>query len=100
ATPQARAFAVRHLIVLMQPQYVFSYAGLTQGADTIRTKDFMYFTQGCQAMILAAREGLPVGLPLPSDYERRIRATLASLANTPATPTPVRNAARCLLPPR
>lgn len=98
ATPQARAFAVRHLIVLLQPQFVFSYAALTNAADTIRTKDLTIFRSACQAMIYAAREGLPVGTPLPADYEARIRSTLASLASNPSTPTPVRNAARCLLP--
>jgi hypothetical protein len=101
ATPQARVFAVRHLIGLLQPRIVFSYADLTQGADTTITADgTTYYSFGCAAQMVSHGGGSLAGAPLPPDAEARIRATLHALAEDPAVPKPVRNAAQCPLPPR
>ena len=96
ATPQARVFAVRHLITRVQPSIVYSYAGLTAGnSTTTDAEGTTITTQGCRAQ-MSSDSGNFVGTPLPSDYVARARQTLASLVAGTSTPTVVRNAARCL----
>jgi hypothetical protein len=99
ASPQARVFAVRHLIQLIQPNYVYTFEGLTRKADTTTTAEYTVYTSACAAQITPPRERAAVGAPLPQGYEAEIRSTLSSLANSSSTPDPVRIAARCL-PPR
>lgn len=96
ATPQARVFAVRHLLQLAQPTYVYTYEGLTRKADTTRTAELVVYTSACAAQIAPPMKDPAVGSPLPAGYDARIRSTLAALATSAATPEPVRNAARCL----
>jgi hypothetical protein len=96
ATPQARAFAVRHLLRLVQPKAFYTFAGLTKGADTTKTGELIVYTRGCAAQITGGLDEPLVGSPLPPGYEAQIRSILLSLANSATTPGPVRNAARCL----
>jgi hypothetical protein len=95
ATPEARVFAVRHLIALVAPHYFFTYDGIVR-SDTLRTAEYVEFKRGCAYQITAEQSGNLRGSPLPADYEPRIRTTLKSLAESPSAPTPVRNAARCM----
>jgi hypothetical protein len=105
ATPQARVFAVKHLLRLIRPYDIFPYDLLTEYGDTTTTADGQLqraWPTPCWAM--AARVSPDggvsiVGSPLPPDYEATTRTTLASLANDPASPEPVRRAARCMPPP-
>jgi hypothetical protein len=96
ASPQARVFAVRHLILLLEPYYMFSYSGMTTGIDTIVRIDGLveWPLGGCTKQMTTAPRTSINGEPLPADYETRIRATLSALANSPSVPEPVRNAAR------
>lgn len=97
ASPQARVFAVRHLILLLRPHFMFDYSDLTSGADTtVHPNGLVEWTlTGCSPQITTARRTSVDGEPLPADYETRIRATLSALAGSGSTPEPVRNAARC-----
>ncbi|HEY4130094.1 MAG TPA: hypothetical protein VGM50_05730 [Gemmatimonadaceae bacterium] len=95
ATPVARVFAVRYLIVLIHPYMSYTYEGLTRGEVTTRTDDRGEIkTIGCPAQIGSER-GDRVGTPLPSDYAARAQATLEALGNASSAPRVVRNAARC-----
>lgn len=97
ATPQARVFAIRHLIVLLQPTDLYTYAGLTRKADTTTASGMTVWQPvGCYGQITSAPRGALRGAPLPANYESRIRSTLTSLANSSTTPEPVRYAAICL----
>lgn len=96
ATPQARVYAVRHLIALLIPQRHFLYDGLAKGLDSVRAPDGgLRFNLACQSIVTAEHSGTLSGDPLPPGYEARIRATLRSIADSPSTPAPVRNASRC-----
>lgn len=99
ASPQVRVFAVRHLIVILQPNMLFTYAGLTKGSDTTRTPEAVMWTVGCPAQMVSHGHGMIRGAPLPTDYETRIRSTLKSLSESSSTPMPVRSAAKCVFPP-
>ncbi|MBC8086735.1 MAG: hypothetical protein H7Z40_05680 [Phycisphaerae bacterium] len=96
ASPQARVFAVRHLVTLVEPFRNFSYLGLTMG-DVSRTEadGSVITTTGCRASMGSEKADL-TGAPLPANYAVQIRNTIATLVTAPATPTLVRNAARCL----
>jgi hypothetical protein len=102
ATPQARVFAVRHLILLVQPNFLLTYGGLTSKPDTTVEPGLVMVQQGggCAAQMISAPHGSIRGSPLPADYEARIRATLASLASSPAVPVAVRYASRCVPSPQ
>jgi hypothetical protein len=96
ASPQARVFAIRHLILLEHPQFVLTYAGLTRKADTTVTRDMVVRQEvGCVVQMTSAPHGSIKGSPLPPDYLTRLRATLVSLANSSDVPVPVRYAAGC-----
>ena len=79
ATPQVRVFAVRHLILLLQPNFLLTYAGLTRKADTTVTAQLVTWQEvGCVAQMgVSAPHRSLKGAPLPADYEARIRATLS-----------------------
>jgi hypothetical protein len=97
ATPQARVFAVRHLILLVQPNFLLTYAGLTRKADTTVTPDLVTWQEvGCVIQMISAPHGSIRGSPLPADYETRLRETLASLVSSPSVPLAVRYAAGCV----
>lgn len=101
ATPQARVYAVRHLITRLQPLHLFTYAGLAMSTDTTTLADgTRVWSNGCMGSIGSERSGTIVGSPLPADYEARIRATLATLAASQSAPAALRNAARCVEPAR
>ena len=96
ATAQARVFAVRHLMYVLQPILLYTYAGLTRKADTTQTPDMMTWQEvGCTGNLISAPHGAIRGVPLPVDYQQRIRATLSSLATSSTTPIVVRYAAKC-----
>ena len=100
ATPQARVYAVRHLITRLQPLSQFTYAGLAMGTDTTTLADgTKRWTYGCMGSMTSARWGRIPGSSLPAHYDDQIRSTLATLASTTSTPAPVRNAAKCLQTP-
>lgn len=102
ATTQARVFAVRHLLMLLRPSHVYTYAALTTTkVDTTVVGDVKTWQPvACVAQITGERRGsYSQGVPLPTDVEPRIRSTLASLAQSAAVPGPVRNAARCAAAP-
>ncbi len=95
ASPTARVFGVRHLLVLTHPYNLYTFAGLTAGTPTVQLPDSSQLTTvGCGGAI-GSEAGDRVGTPLPADFVARIQATLASLIADPSTPDVVRNAARC-----
>jgi hypothetical protein len=96
ATPQARVFAIRHLIGLVQRHTRFDYGGLVVGADTTTLADgTRRFSDGCEAGYVSERAGSIVATPLPPHVEDEIRTTLASLAGAQSAPKQVRAAAAC-----
>jgi hypothetical protein len=96
ANETARAFAVRHLLVLAHPNMRYAYSGLVGGDTTYTAPDGMQITTiGNCGEMHASERGDRVGTPLPTDYAMRIRATLAALIASPSTPPNVRNAALC-----
>jgi hypothetical protein len=96
ASPEARVFAVRHLIGLLRPQIKFTYGHLTASSDSTQANGVVVYEMGCRAAL--GSEGADVSATaLPTDYVARIRSTLRGLRSDPATPTPVRNAAACAL---
>lgn len=97
ASPSARVFAVRHLILLLGPHFMLSYSGLTSAADTTAHPSGLveWTLTGCSPQMTTARRTSIEGESLPGGYEARIRATLSALAGSGSTPEPVRNAARC-----
>jgi hypothetical protein len=96
ASPQARVFAVRHLILLLQPNLLLTYAGMTRKADTTVLNGMATWQEsGCVAQMTSVRRGFSKGSPLPPDYQARIRATLKALGSSPTVPEPVRFASRC-----
>lgn len=99
ASAQARVFAVRHLILLVQPNLLLTYAGMTKKADTTETPTMVIWQEtGCVAQMISPPRGELAGSPLPADFETRVRSALATLARAPETPEVVRRASRCLLP--
>ena len=97
ATPQARVFAIRHLIGLVQRYTKYGYGGLIVGADTTVLADgTLQVSAGCDAGFVSGRAGSIVATPLPSDVADQIRATLASLVASQSAPKQVRAAAACL----
>jgi hypothetical protein len=98
ASPQARVFAVRHLLTLLRPDLLYSYAGITRKADTTVTPEMTSVQLvGCAGQIITAPHGSFRGAPLPTDLKAEIQSTLKSLAQSAATPNPVRYAALCAL---
>jgi hypothetical protein len=96
ASPEARVFAVRYLLVLVRPYNRFAYAGLTVGdVSTTDAEGSIVTTTGCRSQMGSERAD-QVGTPLPADYADRIRQTLTRLAGDATAPAVVRNAARCL----
>lgn len=95
ATPEARVFAVRHLVMLLHPYMLFSYGGLTRKDSTVTTPDLVITTIGCPATMTSEAPDL-VGTPLSANYADRIRVVLSSLANDTRAPAPVRRAASCM----
>lgn len=96
ATPTARVFGVRHLLVLAHPYAHFGFAGLTSGETTTANPDGGSTTRSTCGQLMRGEGTDRIGVPLPSDYLARIQATLSGLANSASTPGLVRNAARCL----
>lgn len=96
ATPQARVFAIRHLIGLVQRRSSFDYGGLIAGADTTVLADGTRQFSGCEGGFVSEPAGSISATPLPSDVADQIRATLASLVTSQAAPKQVRAAAACL----
>ncbi len=95
ASPAARVFGVRHLLVLTHPFNRYTFAGLTRLDTVITLADSSQLTTaGCGGGI-GSEAGDRVGTPLPADFESRIQATLAALVAAPETPAIVRAAARC-----
>lgn len=95
ASPQARVFAVRYLLVLVLPYNRFAYTGLTVGeVTTTDAEGSTVTTTGCWSQMGSERAD-QVGTRLPADYADRIRQTLAGLAGDASAPSVVRNAARC-----
>lgn len=101
ATIQARVLAVRHLIYTLQPLFLFSHPGLTVGPDTTILADgtVTWTPEGCRGSMISERHGALQGDPLPPNAPARIRAVLAGLASSAATPILVRRAATYVLPP-
>ena len=98
ATPQARVFAIRHLIGLVERHQAFDYGGLVVGADTTVLADgTIQFTVGCGGGYVSEPAHTLVATPLPSNAADQIRVTLASLVASRAAPKQVRAAAACLL---
>lgn len=98
ASPQARVFAVRHLLMLVRPELLYSYKGLTRKADTTVTPELISWqTVGCTGQVITAPHGSFRGAPLPTDFKDEIRSTLKSLAQSASAPNPVRYAALCAL---
>jgi hypothetical protein len=96
ATVQARVFAVRHLMLLLEPNLLLTYDGLIRKADTTVTRDMVTWqAAGCTAQMVSAPHGSFKGAPLAPDYKERISETFRSLLNSSTTPAPVRNAANC-----
>lgn len=95
ATPQARVFAVRHLLILTHPYLHYGYSALATGSVTTTESDGTEVTTlGCTPGI-GSESADRVGTPLPADYADRIQATLQGLITSATTPAAVRNAARC-----
>lgn len=95
ASPQARVFAVRYLLVLVLPYNRFAYQGLTVGdVTTTDAEGSIITTTGCRSQMGSERAD-QVGTSLPADYADRIRQTLVGLASDASAPAVVRNAARC-----
>lgn len=100
ATAQSRVYAIRHLIVLLQPNFRYTYGGLVAAADTTTGPDgSLTFAGGCQGSISAEGRGSVIGAALPAGFEAQIRSTLSALAASHSAPKQVRAAASCLLPP-
>jgi hypothetical protein len=98
ATVQARVFAIRHLIGLLQRNTRFSYGAMVATADTTLPNGTRRVSMGCQGYMISEPSGTVVGAPLPSGVETQIRSTLASLAaGHLSAPKQVRAAAACLL---
>ena len=96
ATVQARVFAVRHLMLLLEPQLLLTYDGLVRKADTTETRDMVVWQRvGCTAQMVSAPHGSLKGAPLPADYKARIADTFRSLFGDSKAPAPLRNAANC-----
>jgi hypothetical protein len=95
ATPQARVFAIRHLIGLVSRYRSFGYGGLVAGADTTLGDGTRQVTEGCEGGFVSEPAGSIVATPLPSNVADQIRATLASLAASQSAPKQVRAAAAC-----
>jgi hypothetical protein len=100
ATVQSRVFAIRHLILLLQPIYGISYAALVSARDSATAPDGSksWFGGGCPAGVASEPRGTVAGAALPVGWEAQIRTTLSTLANSAAAPKPVRTAASCELP--
>jgi hypothetical protein len=98
ASPQARVFAVRHLFMLLRPELLYSYQGLTRKADTTVTPELTSWQSvGCAGAIITSPHGSSRGAPLPTDFKAEIRSTLKSIAQSASAPNPVRYAALCAL---
>lgn len=96
ATVQARVFAVRHLMLLLEPNFLLTYEGLGRKADTTVTRDMVVWQPaGCTAQMVSAPHGSFKGAPLAADYKERIGEAFRSLLNSSTTPAPVRKAANC-----
>ena len=93
ATPEARVYAIRHLLTLLQPYHRWTYAGLAESPDSTATQG----GGGCYGYMGSEPRGSIAGSPLPSTYESQIREALSTLANDLAAPQAVRAAARCLI---
>ncbi len=95
ASPQARVFAIRYLLVLVLPYTRFAYQGLAVGdVTTTDAERSVITTTGCRSQLGSERANQS-GTPLPANYASHIRQTLAVLAGDAAAPAVVRNAARC-----
>lgn len=98
AKVQARVYAIRHLMTLVQPLCRAGYAGLVVAADTTALPDgSQSWTFGCQTHMVSEPLGYLDGTVLPATYKDQIRATLTALAGSPSTPKQVRAAASCIL---
>ncbi len=96
ATPTARVFGVRHLLVLAHPYAHYGFAGLISGETTAANPDGGSTTVSTCGQLMRGEGTDRIGAPLPSDYLARIQTTLSALASSGSTPDFVRNAARCL----
>ncbi|HEX6049433.1 MAG TPA: hypothetical protein VFZ21_09190, partial [Gemmatimonadaceae bacterium] len=97
ATPQARVFAIRHLIGLVNRYTRFGYGGLVAAADTTLADGTRMVSTGCEGGFTSAPSGTIVATPLPSNAADQIRATLAGLVANQSAPKQVRAAAACLV---
>jgi hypothetical protein len=95
ATPQARVYAIRHLIGLVNKYTRFGYGGLVAAADTTLADGTRQITEGCESGFVSEPAGSIVATPLPSNVADEIRATLASLVASQSAPKQVRAAAAC-----
>jgi hypothetical protein len=96
ATPTARVFGVRHLLILSHPYAHYGFAGLTSGETTTGNPDGGSTTVTTCGLLMRGEGTDRIGIPLPANYLTTIAATLSALANSGSTPGVVRNAARCL----
>lgn len=94
ASAEARVFAVRHLIGLLNGSHRYSFDGLTTGNDSTVTPEMVVYNWGCSWAGGSAHWNV-TATPLASGYKGEIVAVLSALAKDAQQPKIVRNAARC-----
>jgi hypothetical protein len=96
ASVQARVFAVRHLVTLVDVNVKFLYGDISATPPvTVSAVDSLtLYSRPC----LAAHGDHAPGnsaTPLPANYVAVIKAAMATISSASGTPAPVRNAAAC-----
>ena len=94
ATVPARVFAVRHLLILLQPYIRYSYESLVAGPGPTANPDGTVTLRARCAVAVASHRADRTSTPPPPDYVMRIRAVLRAIA-TGNGPQEVRMAAAC-----
>jgi hypothetical protein len=89
ATPQARVFAVRTLLLALRPNSYLTYPDLAD--ETGGRQRTCYGSGGSFHLVVHP------GTPLPPDYDVRVREIGARLAADASEPRAVRRAAACLI---
>ena len=96
ASPEARVYAIRHLLALTQPNMSYTYRGLVMG-DSIGLAVRRTGTLGwaCGGVMVTGRTRR-FGSALPADYVAKSVSALDAVKSDPSAPVSVRNAAGCL----
>lgn len=96
ASVQARVFAVRYLVVLVDRNVTFRYGDIsaTPAVTTSPDDSMRVYARPCRA---AHGDHVPdySATPLPPNYVDVIRTAMASIASAATSPAPLRNAAAC-----